>query len=208
MNYPGTLIVRPVCAKLMRDTDFISRMDPYCEVVLGSQRQRTATASEAGKSPVWHDSLVFKKTIEDMIQIRVFDYDSNSRDDLIAEGNVPVARVLSAPNWEDWIELFYRGKKAGDIRIGLSFMLDPAYAGTGYVQPYPSPNMYGAQYAPPPVYMLPQGYPAPMGYGAPPMYQQPPPPAYAPGYSYPDPNYSGYSNPEAHLHQPGCPYHY
>ena len=222
MNYPGTLIVRPVCAKLLRDTDFISRMDPYCEIVLGGQRQRTATASEAGKSPVWHDSLVFKRTVEDMIQIRVFDYDTNSRDDLIAEGNVPVARVLSVPSWEDWVELFFRGKKAGDIRIGLSFMVDPAYAGTGYAQPYQSANVYGGQYAPPPVYMPPQGYADPMGYSAPPLYQQPPPmyqqpppmyqgpppPAYPPGYTYPDPNYPGYSNPEAHLHQPGCPHRY
>lgn len=205
MNYPGTLIVKPICAKLLRDTDFISRMDPYCEVVMGGQRQRTATSPEAGKSPIWHDSLVFKRTTEDTIQICVYDYDSNSRDDLVAEGSLPIARVLSIPNWEDWVELFYRGRKAGDIRIAANFMIDPAYSTAGYTQAYQGINAYGGQYAPG-YSNPPQGYIPPMGYVAPTVYQQPP--NYPPGYVYPDPNYSGYQNPDAQYHQPGCPHRY
>lgn len=34
----GTLIVKPLKAKLTRDTEFLGKMDPYCKVLLGNQQ--------------------------------------------------------------------------------------------------------------------------------------------------------------------------
>ncbi len=35
---PGTLIVKPISAKLSRDTDFFSKMDPYCVIKIGKNK--------------------------------------------------------------------------------------------------------------------------------------------------------------------------
>lgn len=32
----GTLCIKPIKAKLTRDTEFLGKMDPYCKVKLGS----------------------------------------------------------------------------------------------------------------------------------------------------------------------------
>ena len=88
MNQTGNIIVRPICARLLRDTDTFSKMDPYCVITLGNQKQKTRVAPSAGKTPNWQESLVFKRTYEDVFKIEVWDYDGNSRDDLVGDASV------------------------------------------------------------------------------------------------------------------------
>ncbi|OMJ87105.1 hypothetical protein SteCoe_11255 [Stentor coeruleus] len=222
MNQHGTLIIRPICARMTRDTDFLSKMDPYCIITLGSQKQKTRIASGAGKMPSWQDQFVFKKTYEDTISVAVWDYDSNSRDDLVGEAVVPIGRILSTPNWDDWVELAYRGKKSGDIRLSTTFTPDQQVGMQGGPQViyqqvynpmpgnigYPSypiipPQLQGMGYPPPPpqfgAYGLPvpipgpmPGYPPQMMYGIP--QQTPYPGTYTQPYPGPPPPY-GYPPP-------------
>lgn len=44
----GTLIVKPISAKLTHDTEFLGKMDPYCKVTLGNQCKRTREHTDAG----------------------------------------------------------------------------------------------------------------------------------------------------------------
>jgi hypothetical protein len=121
-NRPGSLIIRPICAKLTHDTETFGKMDPYCVVKLGSQVQRSAVASNAGKFPNWQDALAFRKTNEDLLSISVWDRDDATSDDLVGETTIPLSRLITNNgHFEDWIELIYKGKKAGDIRIGSMF---------------------------------------------------------------------------------------
>ena len=114
----GTLIIRPICAKLIRDTETFGKMDPYCQITLGSQIQKTRVADNAGKFPNWQEQLVFKKTMEDIIAIAVWDQDTISADNIIGEGTVTIQRVISTPNWEDWVEISHHGSKAGEgVRV-------------------------------------------------------------------------------------------
>ena len=205
MNQQGTLIVRPICGRLTRDTDFFTKMDPYCVVALGSQKQKTRVAVSAGKTPNWQDQLVFKKTFEDSLKIEVWDYDSNSRDDLVGEGYVTVQRVTSTPNWEDWVEVVHKGRKAGDIKLSVTFTPDSSAVGYNHYgnapQPaYPMypPQMQGAYPAYPPSvvyvnYTPPPAFPGPL-----PAYGGYPPP--------PPPNYGGYQTmPAQQFSHPGPP---
>lgn len=120
-NAQGTLIVRPICAKLTRDTETFGKMDPYCVVRVGGQQQRTAVAEGAGKFPNWSDQLVFRKTNEDTIFFAVWDRDSASSDDMVGETTLPLSRFLGQANTEEWVEIMYKGRKSGEIRIGVQF---------------------------------------------------------------------------------------
>lgn len=56
----GVLIVKPICAQLKKDTEFLGKMDPYCKITVGNTTLKTHTANDAGKNPTWMDSLSFK----------------------------------------------------------------------------------------------------------------------------------------------------
>jgi hypothetical protein len=187
---PGTLIVRPICARLTRDTDFFTKMDPYCVVTFGTQRQKTRVASGAGKNPSWSEQFVFKRTFEDTLQISVYDYDSTSKDDIVGEGAVSVQKVTATPNWEDWVELQHRGRKAGEVRLSCTFSPDVGMAQQGLPPAYPAfPPQYAPMggFAPPPAYgMAPPSYGPPPGYGMPPPAYAPPP-SYGPPPAFPPP---------------------
>jgi hypothetical protein len=182
----SSLIVRPICAKLTRDTEIFSKMDPYCVVTLGGQRQRTRTCHEAGKYPNWNESMVFSRTMEDMLVIAVFDEDIG-RDDLVGETSFSLGRMTAMGTFEDWLQLSYKGRRAGEVRIGVQLA---AVAGAGMpyggypapaYNPYPQPQFYPgyAAYPPPPM-----AYP----YPPPPMMYPPPQPgAYPAPYPYPPP---------------------
>mgnify|MGYP002623719544 CR=1 FL=1 len=74
-NNTGTLIIKPLCAKLRRDTDFFTKMDPYCKLRLGNNVQRTHTANGAGKFPSWNDCLSMKRASEDILIVEIWDKD-------------------------------------------------------------------------------------------------------------------------------------
>ena len=42
----GTMIVKPLCAKLLKDTQFMGKMDPYCVVKCGDMEPEMASAFE------------------------------------------------------------------------------------------------------------------------------------------------------------------
>ena len=232
--HPGTLIIRPICAKLTRDTETFGKMDPYCTITLGTQKQKTRVADGAGKFPNWQEALVFHKTMEDMIIVAVWDYDSASNDDLIGEGSLSIQRATSTPNWEDWVEILHHGIKAGDVRLNVAFTADASTApkpavpagpqvvvidggNRGYPPPpqgyyppqgYPPqaypPQGYPPQPGYPPQSYPPQGYPPQPGYPPAPQYGQPPPYGQPPQYNAPPPQYNQYP-PQGYPPQPGYP---
>ena len=119
----GTLTVLPVSANLIRDTEIFGHMDPYCVIKLGGQAQKTAVKLNAGKFPEWDDRLVFRKTTETEICIRVWDRDRAKRDDLIGETNLPIHSLIgSSHEFDGWIDLKYKNKLAGQIRIQSHFI--------------------------------------------------------------------------------------
>ena len=205
----GTLIIRPICAKLTRDTETFGKMDPYCKVALGTFVQKTKIADGAGKFPNWQDQLVFKKNHEDIITVEVWDYDSASKDDLVGSATVPISRMTATRNWEDWIEITHRGTRAGEVRLGCEFTPDGHGAHGAHGQGHAAgPNIIVVQGFPPyPGYPPQQGYPPQPGYppqqaypAYPPQQAYPPQPGYPPQQAYP-----AYPPQQAYPPQPGYP---
>ena len=66
---PGTLIIKPLSGKLTRDVDTFGKMvsinfvkikDPYCMITIGTQKYRTKTHEDGGKSPAWNESFIHR----------------------------------------------------------------------------------------------------------------------------------------------------
>ena len=146
-----------------------------------------------------------------MIEIECWDSDSLSKDDLIGSVTIPLMETLNKTQTDDWYQLVYQGKPAGQIRIQMTWRpkmghsfnsqftnaipgLNPqGYPMNGYSNQnnHVGSNFYGNQNVPYP--NIPQN-----------LYNQYPPNMYAPnvntgymnGYPpfnpYPQSNNSGY----------------
>ena len=117
----GTLKVKPIAAKLTRDTEWVGKMDPYVKIRLGGAEKVSSIQHGAGKFPSWGDEMVFERRGEYQIDIQVWDYDTMSKDDLIGETSIPLQNTLDKKQSDDWYTISYKGRPAGQIRIVMNW---------------------------------------------------------------------------------------
>ncbi|KAL9666501.1 hypothetical protein QQ045_000835 [Rhodiola kirilowii] len=79
----------------MRDTEWISRQDPYVCLEYASSKFRTRTCTDGGKNPTFQEKFVFN-LIEGLSEINVVVWNSNtnSYDDFIGSGKIQLQNVL------------------------------------------------------------------------------------------------------------------
>ncbi|KAG9130317.1 hypothetical protein Leryth_004314 [Lithospermum erythrorhizon] len=191
------------CNKL-KDTEWISRQDPYVCLEYATTKFRTRTHTDGGKNPVFQEKFVFT-LIEGLRELNVVVWNSNTMtyDDFIGSGKIQLQKVLTE-GFDDtvWTIHSKTGRYAGEVpqypmpppstasysHPSVSYPAPSPYP--GYTPPPsaypPAPASYPPPYAPPPSAYRPAPYPpAPAPY----PYQHPPPPS-APSH-YPPGSYHG-----------------
>ncbi|XP_057963686.1 leucine-rich repeat extensin-like protein 3 isoform X2 [Malania oleifera] len=190
------LEVTVVGGNKLKDTEWISRQDPYVCLEYGSTKFRTRTCTDGGKSPTFQEKFVFT-LIEGLKELNLAVWNSNTLtfDDFIGSGKVQLLKVLSS-GFDDscWPLQTKTGRYAGEIRLILHYANanKPSASCAPSAPPYLTPP--GPQVppycAPPPVSAV--SYPQPVAaYPTPSPYPSfPPNPAvYAP---YPPPQAAAY----------------
>ena len=127
----GTLIVRPLCAKLTYDTEWFSKMDPYAKITIGATIQKTQSAHDQGKNPNWSDTLTYRVNGDQSMRVELWDYDNVTKDDFIAECSVPLQEVYMKRTANNWYPVNRKGKSAGQIMISFEFVPDGGAGGFG-----------------------------------------------------------------------------
>ncbi|XP_055815885.1 16 kDa phloem protein 2 [Solanum dulcamara] len=195
------LEVTVVSCNRLKDTEWISRQDPYVCLEYGSTKFRTRTCTDGGKTPTFQEKFVFT-LIEGLREFNVVVWNSNTLtyDDLIGSGKIQLQKVLSM-GYDDtaWPIQTKTGRHAGEVRLIMFYANanKPAtsYAPPSYTAPQPHTHMYSV---PPPIeaYQTPSPYPAypPHSAAYPPTPYPPPqptayPPAYPPPSAYPPMSY-------------------
>ncbi|WOH13908.1 hypothetical protein DCAR_0933421 [Daucus carota subsp. sativus] len=183
------------CTKL-KDTEWISRQDPYVCLEYASSKFRTRTCKDGGKNPTFQEKFVFT-LIEGLRELSVVVWNSNTitYDELIGSTKVQLQKVLSQ-GYDDspWTLNTKTGRYAGEVRLIMHYAnanQPKTYAPSA--PPYAAPSVL-SDYA----YSRPTSYPAPPS--STPPYPQPssspyPPPSsaspYLPSlstYPYPPPS--------------------
>ncbi|CAN0878907.1 Elicitor-responsive protein 3 [Linum grandiflorum] len=176
------------CTKL-KDTEWLSRQDPYVCVEYGSNKSRTRTCTDGGKNPTFQEKFVFT-LIEGLRELNVVVWNSNTLtfDDFIGNGRAQLQKVL-AEGYDDsnWPLQTKTGRYAGEVRLIMHYANARKHS-TSYApsQPPPCPSHvpppYSMYSAPPPANTSSYYYPyAPSPYSNPPQYPSYPPnpsPAY------------------------------
>ena len=116
----GVLTLTLLKADLIKDTEWIGKMDPFAKLVSGDQKFKTETCQEAGKSPVW-DNATMKfdvKDVNDTVNISIWDED-NGGDDLIGSVDLKFSSLISGSDW--WFDIEFEGVKSGAIHIKTDY---------------------------------------------------------------------------------------
>ena len=118
-----TLLVRPVAAQLTHNTDFfLTKMDPYVEIIAGPNRYRTAVHKNGGKRPQWNETISVPLTGQESdLTAIVWDQD-RKKSDLVGETRLNLGMALAHGSSSNWHELFWQGKSAGRILINLDIV--------------------------------------------------------------------------------------
>jgi Ca2+-dependent lipid-binding protein len=113
----GKLTITIEEARLTRDTETFSKMDPYCVFQLREHIVRTKTITNAGKTPKWNETFsIDVKYIGDDFTITVKDEDIGS-DDIVGIGQGKISAMCVPGGIDEWYVVSHKGKNAGQVRI-------------------------------------------------------------------------------------------
>ncbi|XP_051146590.1 elicitor-responsive protein 1-like [Andrographis paniculata] len=191
------LEVTVVGCNRLKDTEWISRQDPYVCLEYSSFKYRTRTCTDGGKTPTFQEKFMFT-LIEGLPEFSVSVWNSNTitADAFIGVGKIQLQKVLSQ-GYDDsaWPIQDKRGRHAGEVRLIMHYAnatkptssQAPQFSGTPapqvppYSVPPPSysypPTTYPPSYPPPPSSIYP---PSPYHHQVATY-----PPSYPPASSYP-----------------------
>lgn len=111
----GTLIFKPMEAKLTHDTDTFSKMDPYCLILLAEQKVSSKVCNGGGKHPKWHDeNLVVERKGEPVAFIEIKDKDTFSSDDIIGVVKIDLTTLTPGVSAK-WWPVYWAKKQAGEL---------------------------------------------------------------------------------------------
>ena len=121
---PGTIVFRPIEANLTHNTDLLTKMNPYCAFIIGSQRFNSQICKKGGKHPMWNDAISVPIANENKIIVEVMDKDKITKDDVIGSFTIDVQELASQQHTNKWYPLFYKNKPAGEILLDTDFRGD------------------------------------------------------------------------------------
>ncbi|KAJ8493699.1 hypothetical protein OPV22_015420 [Ensete ventricosum] len=144
MSIQGQLLEVTVvgCSKL-KDTEWISRQDPYVFLEYATTKFRTRPCTDGGRNPRFEEKTTLS-LIEGLREISVSVWNSNmvSHDDFIGSGRVQLSKVL-ADGYDDssWSLQSRSGRYSGEVKLIMY------YANAGKAQK-PAKSATPSSYAP------------------------------------------------------------
>jgi len=113
----GTLVFKPIEAKLTHDTDLFTKMNPYLQVILGEKKVPGEVSVHGGKYPKWETSITIHRNYEKICYIEVKDKEKFLSDEIIGVGQIDLEALKEGDNPPQWHSLYYKQKPAGEILI-------------------------------------------------------------------------------------------
>jgi len=114
----GTLIIKPIQGKLTHDTDTFTKMDPYCQVILGDQVIKGKVCASGGKTPKWEDSITLKYSGEPVCFVELRDKDAVSADEIIGVCQIDLHTLSDQSS--KWWPIYYKQQPAGEVLFEIS----------------------------------------------------------------------------------------
>lgn len=197
------IFVRIIEARGLKAADFFGTSDPFVEVRLKGHSEFYKTkVIKKTVCPFWNEEFILNPTNlgSEYLHLKIYDYDTNTLNDLLGEVEVPIMNLINNPN-EQWLQVMKRsgfsnhhGK--GEIKVQVRMDNSQMQQPMGY--PPQQPMGYPPQQYPPQQPYPTNPYPPQQTYPPqqPPVVYQQPPIMTPPIQTYPNPY------PPQHHHTP------
>ncbi|KAF9131901.1 hypothetical protein BGX30_012906, partial [Mortierella sp. GBA39] len=122
----GELVIIPIQGRDLPNRERFGKQDPFILFKLGNVAKRSTTDVRGGQRPRWKDD-----------QINIFMYESDAKDatslyvtcldedpqknDLIGDCVINMVRVMEYGEQDDWFQLSYKGREAGELLLQLTY---------------------------------------------------------------------------------------
>lgn len=118
----GTIIIKILKAQLSRDTEILGKMAPYCLISVNNLKSKTTVKKNYGKTPEWFETFSFVAKIGDEVNLKIWDKDTVTSDDLVGEGTLTVKKEHINMKYCFWVPLQFKNQNAGQLQIDIEFI--------------------------------------------------------------------------------------
>ena len=103
----GILTVKVKEGKLIRDTEYMGTMDPYCTITFKEQKYKTKVNDNGGKTPKWTDEFQLQVTDPtEELMLRCWDQDL-TKSDAIGYCKIKCSSLMFNRGVHDWFTIHY-----------------------------------------------------------------------------------------------------
>jgi hypothetical protein len=126
-NVNGTLEVRPIAGRELREKELVTKQAPFLEFYYGHEKRATKADKRGGRKPEWNDVIRF--AVQPGCHQLFFKAFAASlgENKFIGEGIVELDQVLRERQHDGWFELKASGKYAGEVYLELTFFAPGEY---------------------------------------------------------------------------------
>ncbi|KAG0331509.1 hypothetical protein BG000_010829 [Podila horticola] len=122
----GELVIIPIQGRDLPNRERFGKQDPFILFKLGNVSKRSSTDVRGGQRPRWNDEqiniLMYQSDAKDATSLYVSCMDEDpQKNDLIGDCVINLAKVLERGEHDDWFELRYRGREAGELMLQLTY---------------------------------------------------------------------------------------
>ena len=120
---PGSILLKPIEAKLTHNTAWLTKMDPYCTFTVGSNKFKSEVAKSGGKHPQWHDTIILPadKTAKCIVELK----DKHIlADETIGTFDIDLGEIETHGNIDKWYPVFYKKEEVGEMLLKAEFTSD------------------------------------------------------------------------------------
>jgi hypothetical protein len=122
---PGSIVFKPIQAKLVRDKEIVSKMDPYCTIKVGEQNLHSETSQKGGTHPHWHNSITMPlPTEQSTCFVEIKDDKFLSPDDNVGACELDIKELQTEGTIRKWYPLYHEENFTGEILMESTYMYE------------------------------------------------------------------------------------
>ena len=120
----GTLTIEPIKADLDHTTHWMTKVDPFCIFVIGSQKIKSKVSIRSGSKAIWDDKLMMRNNGNDSLIIEVWDHKSIRSNRMLGTGEIKLAKIINGGSLIEWVWITNKSNYAGKVLLEIDYKPD------------------------------------------------------------------------------------
>ena len=122
----GTVIFRPLEAKIIQEEGSAHQIMPYVKIRLGWHSGKSSVANTEGTNPKWIDNIVLERAhSEGFAKLKIKDQNRSILNDRIGEVRLNMDELCNKRRITEWFKIHKGDKEVGEIHLDMEYHNKP-----------------------------------------------------------------------------------